>query len=127
MPVEQAKLDLESKALGERDASPNDSHKRLAESAEKKFLRLRDQWKAECAHESSTQRMVMHSAYQRIVGMGKDALPFLLRELATNVDAWFWALRAITEADPVPEEARGNGTAMAQAWLQWARDQGIAW
>lgn len=95
--------------------------------AEQKFVRLRDEWKRQRAHESSTVRMVMHPAYQTIIGMGMEAVPFLLRELETDVDAWFWALRAITEEDPVPEEARGDGQAMAQAWLRWAREKGIEW
>ena len=59
--------------------------------------------------------------------MGPVAVPLLLRELATNLDSWFWALRAITEEDPVPEEARGDGDAMAGAWLNWAKERGIQW
>ncbi len=39
----------------------------------------------------------------------------------------FGALRAITEADPVRDEDRGNGEAMVQAWLMWAEERGIEW
>jgi hypothetical protein len=94
---------------------------------ESKFIRLRDEWKVQRQHESSTTRMVMLPAYQQIIGMGQDVVPMLLRELETDLDAWFWALRAITEADPVREEDRGNGEAMARAWLLWAKEQGIQW
>jgi hypothetical protein len=94
---------------------------------EKKFFRLRDEWKKERGPHASTLKLVMHPAYQKIIGMGPDAVPLLLRELETDLDSWFWALMAITEEDPVPAEARGDGTAMAQAWLQWARERGIAW
>jgi hypothetical protein len=90
-----------------------------------KFARLRDEWKSQRRHESSTTRIVMLPAYQKIIGMGPDVLPLLLRELETELDAWFWALRAITEADPVPAEACGDGEAMARAWLAWARQRGI--
>jgi hypothetical protein len=69
----------------------------------------------------------MHPAYQMIIGMGPEAVPLLLRELESNVDNWFWALRAITEEDPVPASARGDGEAMAKAWLDWGRDQGYHW
>jgi hypothetical protein len=100
---------------------------RVEHPAEEKFIRLRDQWKAEKRHESSTIKLVMHPAYQTIIGMGQDAVPFLLRELETNLDNWFWALRAITEANPVPDEIRGDGQAMAEAWLKWGREQRYQW
>lgn len=70
---------------------------------------------------------MMHPAYQTIIGMGPDAVPFLLRELEMNPDAWFWALRSITEADPVPLNVRGDVLAMARAWLAWGRNQGYQW
>ncbi len=94
---------------------------------ESKFIRLRDEWKAQRGPESSTQRLAMHPAYQKIIGMGPDVVPLLLRELECDLDSWFWALRAITEADPVPPEARGDGEAMARAWLEWGRERGYRW
>src|SRR5437879_6063995 len=62
--------------------------------AKKKFLRLRDEWKSQRGHESSTMKLVLFPAYQHIIGMGPAAVPFLLRELETNIDMWFWALMA---------------------------------
>ena len=94
---------------------------------EEKFVRLRDEWKSQRGPSSSTVKLVMHPAYQTIIGMGREVVPCLLRELETNIDNWFWALRAITEADPVREEDRGDGQAMATAWLAWGRDQGYQW
>jgi hypothetical protein len=93
----------------------------------KKFLRLKDEWQHQRGHEPSTMKVVMLPAYQHIVGMGPEAIPLLLRELETNLDTWFWALMAITEEDPAPEEARGDGKAMAQAWLQWGKERGYEW
>jgi hypothetical protein len=72
-------------------------------------------------------KLVMHPAYQKIIGMGPGVVPLLLRELENDLDVWFWALRAITEENPVPKEARGDGAAMARSWLDWARRRGIAW
>ncbi len=109
---------------------PEDSPEEVLESPEspkQKFMRLRDEWKIQRRHESSTVKMVMMPAYQKIIGMGPAAVPFLLRELETNLDSWFWALMAITDEDPVPEEARGDGEAMAQAWLKWAKERGREW
>ena len=114
MPVEQLKI------------APDEDSIAFVRS-EEKFVRLRDEWKSQRGPSSSTTKLVMHPAYQTIIGMGRDAIPFLLRELETNVDNWFWALRSITEANPVPEEAQGDGQAMAKAWLAWGRDQGYQW
>jgi hypothetical protein len=94
---------------------------------EKKFIRLRDDWKSNRGHCSDTVSLVMHSAYQRIIGMGPAAVPWLLRELASSPDRWFWALRAITEEDPVPAADRGNSAAMTRAWLAWGKERGYQW
>src|SRR5579863_5639962 len=88
-------------------------------AAEKKFLKLRDEWKLRRGHEPSTAKIILIPAYQKIIGMGQDAVPFLLRELETDVDNWFWALMMITDQNPVTEEMCGDGAAMAQAWLRW--------
>jgi hypothetical protein len=68
--------------------------------------------------------MVMHPAYQQIIGMGERVVPVLLRELERRPNHWFWALKAITRQDPVPDEARGDFDAMVGAWLRWGRTQG---
>lgn len=93
----------------------------VSETLEKKFIRLRDQWKAETAHVSSTTRLVLHPAYQAIIGMGPDVVPLLLRELERRVDNWFWALHAITQADPADPGSQGDGEKIAKAWLAWGK------
>jgi hypothetical protein len=67
----------------------------------------------------------MHPAYQRIIGMGRDALPFILEEFSKGeLDDWFWAFYAITGENPITEEMAGDMDKMAEAWLQWGRDAG---
>lgn len=88
-----------------------------------RFRTLRDMWRRDTASFSSTTRRVTHPAYQQIIGMGADVAPLLLRELATDPDHWFWALKAITGADPVRAEDRGRVKTMAEAWLRWGRAQ----
>ena len=56
--------------------------------------------------------------------MGERAIRLILRQMENEggePDMWFWALRVLTDADPVPEDARGNIVHMSQAWLNWAR------
>jgi hypothetical protein len=92
-----------------------------------RFQSLAKIWRDECAHLSSMREMVLHPAYQQIVGMGSSALPFIFTELERKPDHWFWALRAITQEDPVPPEHRGNVAEMVRAWLRWAERRGIRW
>lgn len=99
----------------------------VQKAAELKFARLHEEWLLQRRHESSATKMMMLPAYQTIIGMGSQAIPLLLRELDSRPDLWFWALRAITEADPVNDEIRGDVKAMAQAWVKWGMQQGFQW
>jgi hypothetical protein len=68
--------------------------------------------------------MAMHPAYQQIIGMGEDVIPLILWELEKTPNHWFWALRAISDEDPVKPEERGNIHKMAQSWLKWGKEHG---
>jgi hypothetical protein len=89
-----------------------------------RFRRLASDWRRETINLSSSTRMVMHRAYQQIIGMGPAAVPLILRELQVRPDWWFWALQAITEADPVPPEAHGSLEQMTAAWIEWGHHHG---
>jgi hypothetical protein len=88
------------------------------------FPTLAARWKQETAHHSNVAKRALHSAYQEIIGMGERVVPLLLSELRREPDDWFWALHAITGANPVPAASRGNVQAMAEAWIQWGLDKG---
>ena len=96
---------------------------RLDSSA--RFQRLADEWKKRSRHLSNTAQIAMLRPYQRIIGMGWDAVPFILAELQREPDQWFWALKAITQEDPVPPEAVGKVRLMAEAWIDWGRRRGL--
>jgi hypothetical protein len=92
---------------------------------EERFRRLAAEWKRRTFLLSKISAKVMDDSYQKIIGMGPVAIPFILRDLCDNgPNHWFWALHAITEENPVPEEAVGNIKAMTEAWLQWGREKG---
>ncbi|MCS6804916.1 MAG: hypothetical protein NZ823_07200 [Blastocatellia bacterium] len=107
--------------LVEAEASPESA------AVAERFYSLAEEWRRECAHLSSMREMVLHPAYQQIIGMGKEALPFLLRELERKPDHWDWALWAITGENPVPPEHAGRIADIAHDWLEWARRRGIEW
>lgn len=88
------------------------------------FATLADQWVTDTAVQSSLTKRYAHPAYQRIVGIGPAVVPLLLNELETEPNYWFHALRAITGADPVTPQMRGNLREMTDAWLAWGRRQG---
>ncbi len=94
-------------------------------SAERRFLALADRWRKECGPLSSIREMILHPAYQQIIGMGPDVLPYILDELERQPDHWFLALRAITGEDPVRQQNRGRVREMARDWLEWAERRGL--
>lgn len=87
------------------------------------FRVLAEKWISETEHTSSIKKACMHPAYQRIIGMGRNAIPLLLRELQDNPDHWFWALHAITGEDPGQDEDTFDGA--VRAWLRWGREKGF--
>src|SRR5260370_26385465 len=91
---------------------------------EVQFQSLVRQWKEERGPSSSTTELAMCPSYQRIIGLGPAVVPLLLRSLERAPDHWFWALKAITRADPVPPPHRGQVRDRAQDWLACGRQQG---
>jgi hypothetical protein len=71
---------------------------------------------------SAAQTIVLHPAYQRIIGLGYPVVPLILRELQERPSHWFAALSAITGEDPADPNADFNGR--VRAWLAWGRDRG---
>jgi len=91
------------------------------------FEALASEWKEQVGGSSFVAEKTNHPAYQKIIEMGSVVVPFILRELEQKPTHWFEALKAITGANPVQPEQRGRTKQMAQAWLQWGREQGYEW
>src|SRR6266704_707790 len=96
------------------------------EDIEPEFNKMVREWNAAGRAKSLVSALAMNTAYQQIIGMGKDAIPLILRELSRELDHWFWALEAISRENPVPDESKGNIKEMARIWLQWGRERGYA-
>jgi hypothetical protein len=82
-------------------------------------------WREERGFSSSLTDIVLSPSYQRVIALGPPVVPYLLAELAARPDHWFWALSAITGANPIPESAAGNLRAMTEAWLHWGDKEGL--
>lgn len=90
-----------------------------------RFRSLAQRWKSETALLSSTSEIAMNSSYQAIIGMGPDALPLILEDLREHSGHWYWALKAISNEDPVPPSDRGVIKQMRGAWLRWGAKKGF--
>jgi hypothetical protein len=86
------------------------------------FLSLAEEWEEQTLLVTSPRQAAMHPAYQRIIGLGLQAVPLLLTRLQQNRRAWFWALAAITHEDPAVGLNK-VGDAI-NAWLDWGRQRG---
>ena len=89
-----------------------------------RFHRLKEKWEVDTAFLSSVSDIAMHPAYQQIIGMGPAAIPLILREISIKQGQWFWALKSITNEDPVKPEYRGIVAEMSSAWLHWGKERG---
>jgi site-specific recombinase XerC len=90
-----------------------------------RFRSLAQQWRRETQWLSSTTEIAMNPAYQAIIGMGAEALPLILEDLRQNSGHWYWALKAISNEDPVVPRDRGSVKKMKSAWLQWGETKGL--
>ncbi len=87
-----------------------------------KFCELKKKWERDTLFLSSTSEICMHPAYQGIIGMGPAVLPLIMKDMAEKPALWFWALKAVTGEDPVPECKRGKIYEMTEIWLGWWSD-----
>jgi hypothetical protein len=80
---------------------------------------------------SSAQQVAGDLNYLRIIDMSARAVPCLLKQLESELEAgkpdhWFIALWITTKgANPVPPESRGKMREMARAWVEWGKKEGL--
>ena len=85
------------------------------------FQLLADQWLEKRPKGVDVHHMIRHPAYQGIIDIGWEAVPWLLQRMAQRPDHWFFALNQITNANPVQPEHRGNIKSMAEDWIAWGK------
>jgi hypothetical protein len=89
-------------------------------SLEQEFNELALQWYRETRNISSAEQIVLHPAYQKIIGMGKDALPFVFSELKKTRGHWIWALAMILRDDKAKPGMKFREA--VDAWLTWGEN-----
>ena len=93
---------------------------------EERFRQLAEQWEDETMYLSNPNQITRHPAHREIVRMGIAVVPLILDRLQERGGHWFSTLRAVTGADPVPPQDRGNVPKMTSAWLSWGERSGYA-
>ena len=88
---------------------------------EKEFKELSELWYGDTKKMSFIRQKAIHPAYQKIIGMGWNALPLILRELKTRGGDWLWAIEAIVRNEN-PAEGMTNFKEAVAAWLAWGRE-----
>jgi hypothetical protein len=93
--------------------------------SKEQFKLLADQWKFETMNLSNVRKILEHPAYQAIIAMGSEAVPYILEDLQGETHHWFHALTAITGESPVPKGRWGHTQEMADAWIDWGISRGF--
>lgn len=102
----------------------NYSNINSSNAVELEFNKLAEDWRNATMFESNINKISIHPSYQRIIGMGRVALPFIFREMSQSPGHWFWALKSITGVDPVDETMRGDVLKMTESWIRWGELNG---
>lgn len=87
-----------------------------------KFAKLAKEWHEETRYSSSAIGMVLHPAYQEIMQMREEALPYILKDLEEHGGHWFFALQTITRT--VLGEPSDSFETIRQLWLNWGHTTG---
>lgn len=91
---------------------------------EKKFQELTDRWKNETKGFSLAASKINNTNYLTIIGLGvtfpDKITKLILKDLKQSSSYWHYALKKITNANPVPKEFSANATKTRDFWLQWA-------
>lgn len=94
-------------------------------SLESQFYELATKWKEDTKLTSSSTEIVLNPSYQRIIGLGPEVIPLVLKDLQESGCHWFWALQALSGKNPIKDEDAGRIKKMTQAWLEWGKENSL--
>ena len=96
-----------------------------------RLKKLATEWKRNRKPTSFVEQMIQCPHYQEIIEISKisyankeQVILFILMELQTDLDHWFFALTELTGENPIDEQSRGKLPAMANCWLKWGEEKG---
>ncbi len=89
------------------------------------FEEYKTEWENLTAFSSSITEIVDNNPYRSIIGLGRDVVPFIIKDLSQTQNHWFYALTKITGKNPIPEAHAGNVELMTKDWLSWANENNV--
>jgi len=98
---------------------------RIFNDTEVQFEKLFKLWESETQFISSASVIALNPSYQKIIGLGKPALPYLLKKLKNTDTPCFHALTAISGINVVTPEIAGNFIEIKKAWLEWGQKKNL--
>lgn len=87
----------------------------------KEFNRLVQQWTQDIVFTSSSHDIILHWAYQQVIGLGPQIIPLIYEEMVAGELHWNWALYAITGEDVAANT--DSPRAATDVWIRWIEDQ----
>ena len=97
--------------------APPPDRSKVDPELERWFREKVDTWRRETGGYSVIRKKISHIAYEEIVDRGWDVVPLILAEMRNRPGYWFWALRSITDENPVREGA--TFTQATEDWISW--------
>ena len=94
-----------------------------SEPLEAEFHALAERWRKDTGKLSMLHKVVMHPAYQQIIGKGEQVLPFIFHEMKIRGGHWIWALQAITGRSDIAKPEHNFRQAF-DAWMKWGEKNG---
>ncbi|MBE0305268.1 hypothetical protein [Leptospira interrogans] len=86
------------------------------------FKAKKAEWLRDTRFISDSNKIFSNPSYQAILELGAAALPFIIQDMKNTNNHWFFALKKITNQNPVKAEHIGNISLMKQDWLEWLHD-----
>jgi hypothetical protein len=104
----------------------HNQHQRCARSTSKStdfeiFREAAAEWRNATWFKSSVATRVSHPAYLRIIGLGQQAIPWILQELRQQPDYWFPALEALARDKFSPRAT--SMKELCEAWIKWGEQR----
>ena len=98
-------------------------------SVEKRFFDLARAWKNQTAGYSLVAKKITNEKYMDIIGMGvtlkEPVIRLILQDLQKGPDFWHFALKSITQENPVAKADIRDLRKVREAWLAWGNQHNL--
>lgn len=93
---------------------------------EQEFNALADEWESETRNTTSPKAIEKHPAIRKIIMLGEDVVPLILRRMEHHPWFWFGPLMELTKekVDPINPSMYGDMQRMTEAWIEWGIRRG---